>query len=323
MTDKDVLTQDEIDALLSGVDDGTVETDEADDSPEVNEYDLTNQDRVVRGRLPTVELIAERFIRRLRVNLPSQLKIPLEVGTGGVQVIKFSEYTETLYVPTCLKLLRVQPFSGTALMALDAKLVHRLVDRFFGGTGTGDVFEAKEFSPTERKVINRVVDYVLADFTAAWEEVMPINCEVIGDEINPGLVNVIGTSDAVLVTSYRIDLDDSSGELHIVFPYASLEPYKRVLDATGKQDGEDGDGAWQQAIEQLLMDVEIPLTCLIGDSEVRLRKLLRMQSGDVLDLDMNDLHAVSVENQPLFSATLGDSRGRLALEFNEFVGEER
>ena len=219
--DKDVLTQEEIDALITGVDDGAVETDgSGDDQRQVSEYDLTNQDRIVRGRLPTVELVSERFARLIRTSLPANLKVPLEVGPGGVQVLKFSEYIDTLYVPTCIKLLRISPFAGTCLITLDAKMIHRVVDRFFGGTGGMTAYEGNEFSPTEKRVINRIMALLVGHLEEAWQDAFPIQCEIIGEEINPGLVNAIAAGDAVMVSSYRLDLDESGGELHVVFPYA-------------------------------------------------------------------------------------------------------
>ena len=323
MTDKDVLTQDEIDALLTGVDDGVVDTDEEQsDAAAISEYDLTKQDRVVRGRLPTVELISERYSRAIRTNLPATLKVPIEVGPGGVQIIKFSEYMDTLYVPTCIKLLKIQPFSGVCLLTLDAKLIHQVVDHFFGGDGLTGGFEGKEFSPTERRVIDRIVSRLLQDLEEAWADVMPIQCDVIGDEVNPSLVNVISSSDAVLVTSYRLDLGESGGELHIAYPYGSLEPYKRVLDATSQQDDDGLDSAWRTSLERTLLDVDIPLNCLIGENELRLREVIRMTPGDVIDINMEEVHQVRAGRLPIFTATMGDSRGRFALEFNDF-GMER
>lgn len=323
MTDKDVLTQEEIDALLSGVDEGDVDTEVEGEDTDVAEYDLTRQDRVVRGRLPTVERISERFTRQIRTSLPACLRIPVEVGTGGVQVVKFSEYLETLYVPTAIQMVKIKPFAGMCLITLDAKLIHRVVDRFFGGMGETENFESREFSATEQKVISRIVDLLLDELQKSWSEVMPIQCELAGSEVNPGLLNVVPQSDAVLVTSYRIDLEDKGGELHVVFPYSSLEPYKRVLDSTSSQDDDGRDVAWYNALEQAVMDTEVPMSCVIGESTVRLRDLIRMRPGDVLDLQMDATHRVAVEKIPLFTATLGDSRGKFALEFENFEKEVR
>lgn len=319
MTDKDVLTQEEIDALLNGVDDGSLDTDlNEDGSTRITHYDLTNQDKVVRGRMPTLELIAERFARLLRNDLPASLKVPVEVGLGGVQVIKYSEYIDTLYVPTCIKLIRIKPFAGICLLTLDAKLIHRLVDLFFGGTGVVNSLEGKEFTLTERRVIDRIVSLVLKDFESAWKDELPIQTEVVGDEVNPGLVNVIPGSEVLMLCSFRLELEEGGGELHIAFPYAALEPFKGVLDATGKKESKDSNDQWRADMERSILDAELPLNCVIGDVQLRLRDLMRMRAGDVLDLNMQELHQVRVANVPTFTATLGDSRGKFALEFDSF-----
>ena len=318
MSDKDVLTQEEIDALLSSVDEGDLDEDGQDGPEKLSEYDLANQDKVVRGRMPTLELISERFARRLRNDLPSSLKFPIEVGPGGAQILKYSEYVDMLFVPTCIKLVRIAPFEGTCLLTLDAKLVHRIVDRFFGGDGNVDTFAGKEFTFTERRVIDRIVELVLADYQQAWKDVLPIAPRVVGEEVNPGLVNVLSSSEVMMVSSFRLELDDGGGELHIAFPYAALEPYRNLLDATTKTDQEASDGVWRAKLERALLDAHLPMSCVIGDSRVRLRELMNFTVGDVIDIDLFEHHEVRIANIPTFSATLGDSRGKFALEFESF-----
>jgi flagellar motor switch protein FliM len=318
MTDKDVLTQDEIDALLSGVDEGSLDTDVDENSANVTPYDLTSQDKVVRGRMPTLEVISERFARKLRSDLPSSLKFPIEVGPGGVQVLKFSEYVDMLFVPTCVKLLRVDPFVGTCLIALDAKLIHRIVDRFFGGDGMANTLEGKDFTMTEHRVIDRVLNLVIADYEEAWEDVLPIKVSVIGEEVNPALINVMGSSEVLMVSSFRLELDGGGGELHIAFPYVALEPYKALLDATSKKDNSNLDAEWRSAMERALLDAEVPISALIGDVQLRLRDMMRFEPDDIIDLDLQDNHPVRVAGIPTFTASLGDSRGKFALEFDSF-----
>lgn len=320
MADKDVLTQEEIDALLTGVDEGEVDTElSGDGKSQLTDYDLTNQDKVVRGRMPTLELISERFARMLRTDLPGSLKFPIEIGPGGVQVVKYSEYVDTLFVPTCIKLVRIHPFEGTCLVTLDAKLIHRIVDRFFGGDGVIESFDGKEFTFTEQRVIDRIVQLVLSDYQAAWQDVMPIRPEVVGEEVNPGLVNVLASSEILMVCSFRLEMEEGGGELHIAFPYASLEPYRNILDTTTKADHQASDGLWRSKLEGALLDAELPISCVIGDLQVRLRDLMQFKAGDVLDINMRELHQVRIANIPTFEATLGDSRGKFALEFESFT----
>jgi len=314
---KDVLTQEEIDALLAGVDDGAVEPGK-EDAEGISLYDFSNQERTVHGRLPTLEIISERFSRLLRNSLPSSLKFPIEVGPGGSEVVKYSEYIGSLYVPTSIKLLRIQPFAGTCLLTIEAKLIRRIVDLFFGGDGAAGSFEGKEFSLTEQRVINRITDLAISEFLLAWQDILPVSIDVINDESNPNLVNILNPSDALMVCSFRLELEDGGGELQIAFPYASLEPFKSVLDTTAQTETEDIDSAWRIALEHALLNAEVPLSCVIGEAQLKLRQLMRMQPGDVLDIDMQEVHQVSIANKPAFNASLGDSRGKFALEFATF-----
>ncbi|MEM7079562.1 MAG: flagellar motor switch protein FliM [Pseudomonadota bacterium] len=318
MVDREVLTQDEIDALLTGVDEGGVDLGDGVDDLDVSPWDLTSQDRVVLGRLPTVELVAERFARHLRHELPTSLKFPFDIGQGGVQIMKYSEYIEMLGVPTCIKMLRIPPFFGTCLLTITDSVVHCLVDRFFGGSGDVSELEGKDFTPTELRVIERVTDVILNNFRVAWEDVLPIECEVLATEVNPGLVNVMAQNDAVMICSFRVDIEELSGEVHMVFPYAALEPYKSILDSK-KPTHEDSAVEYRAGMEAAIMDAEMPLSCVIGTTVLRLRDLLQLAPGDVLDLNVDEQHEVRVASVPKFVANLGDSRGRFALEFETFI----
>ncbi len=321
MADKELLSREEIDALLSGVSEGAVDTEDSFDlsGAEVRPYDLTSQDRIVRGRLPIVEMIGERFARQLRGSLQTNLRFPIDVVSSGVQVLKFSEYVSTLFVPTFTKIVRVQPFGGQSLIALDAKLVFRLVDRFFGGNGKAAGADTRDFTPTERRVVRRVLDLAFVELAAAWNDVLPVQIEPIAEEINPALINGFTQSDVLMVTSYQVELQDGGGDLHVALPYDALEPYRSLLDAAGRSDELEQDESWTPNVERALLDSTVPLSCRIAEAEVKLRELLRLQVNDVIDIDVPELHVVRAAGVPSFLAKMGDSRGKLALEFERFV----
>ena len=175
-------------------------------------------------------------------------------------------------------------------------------------------------SPSPSDVsIDRIVQLILKDYQHAWRDVMNITPEVVGEEVNPGLVNVLASSEVMMVSSFRLELEDGGGELHIAFPYASLEPYRNLLDTTTKADHEASDGAWRNKLEHALLDTELPINCVIGDANVLLRDLMSFQVGDVIDINMQEHHVVQVAKVPTFTATLGDSRGKFALEFERFT----
>jgi flagellar motor switch protein FliM len=314
MTDKDVLSQDEIDALLTRVDD-----DDDDDlsltDGDVRPYDLTSQDRVVRGRLPTLELLGEKFARQLRGNLQQLLRYSVEVGAGGVQILNYGEYAATLYVPTSITVVKVNPLAGHGMVALDAKLVFRIVDQYFGGDGKHIAVEGRDFTPTEQRVIDRVLEVIYRDMAEAWSEVLPISIETVGREINPTLVNTFSEDDVMMVSTFHIELESGGGEIHVSIPYAALEPHRELLDTSARVDENEQDRNWLPALERRLLGSEIPLRCSVASKQVKLRHLLEMQAGDVIGVDMPEFHLVRANNVPAFYAKLGESRGNLALEF--------
>ena len=196
MAVQDLLSQDEIDALLHGVDDGLVQAETAAEPGSVKSYDLTSQDRIVRGRMPTLEMINERFARYTRISMFNLLRRSADVAVGGVQVMKFGEYVHSLYVPTSLNLVKIKPLRGTALFILDAKLVFKLVDNFFGGDGRHAKIEGREFTPTELRVVRMVLEQAFIDLKEAWQAIMEVNFEYINSEVNPAMANIVGPSEA-------------------------------------------------------------------------------------------------------------------------------
>lgn len=159
----DLLSQDEIDALLHGVDEVEEEDiEESEVSTSALEYDFSSQDRIVRGRMPTLEMVNERFARHMRVSLFNMMRRSAEVSINGIQMIKFGEYIHTLFVPTSLNMVRFRPLKGTGLITMEARLVFILVDNFFGGDGRYHAkIEGREFTPTERRIIQMLLKIIL------------------------------------------------------------------------------------------------------------------------------------------------------------------
>lgn len=317
MSDKEVLSQDEIDALLTSVDSGDVDTaqgTEVEDAPDIRLYDLTANDRVVRGRLPTLELLGEKFARQLRVDLQNLLKYPLEVGAGGVQILDYGDYVTTLYVPTSITIANITPLAGHGMVVIDAKLVSRMVDQFFGGDGRNISVEGRDFTPTEKRVIERILELIYRDLAAAWSDVLPVTLSTDSAEINPALINLFSDDDVMMVNTYHIELESGGGEIHITIPYAALEPYKDVLDASFRVEEISRNDNWTPALQRQLLDCDVPLRCSVGGKELRLRELMGLQVGDFIGIDMPEEHLVYASEVPAFYARLGESKGSLALE---------
>lgn len=317
MAVQDLLSQDEIDALLHGVDDGLVQAETAADPGTVKSYDLTSQDRIVRGRMPTLEMINERFARYTRISMFNLLRRSADVAVGGVQVMKFGEYVHSLYVPTSLNLVKIKPLRGTALFILDAKLVFKLVDNFFGGDGRHAKIEGREFTPTELRVVRMVLDQAFIDLKEAWQAIMEVNFEYINSEVNPAMANIVGPSEAIVVSTFHIELDGGGGDLHVTMPYSMIEPVREMLDAGFQSDLDDQDERWSKALREDVLDVSVPLSATVARRQLRLRDILHMQPGDVIPIELQDELVMRANGVPAFKVKLGSHKGNLALQVVE------
>ena len=317
MAVQDLLSQDEIDALLHGVDDGLVPTENAAEPGSIKSYDLTSQDRIVRGRMPTLEMINERFARYTRISMFNLLRRSADVAVGGVQVMKFGEYVHSLYVPTSLNLVKLKPLRGTGLFILDAKLVFKLVDNFFGGDGRHAKIEGREFTPTELRVVRMVLDQAFIDMKEAWQAIMEVNFEYINSEVNPAMANIVGPSEAVVVSTFHIELDGGGGDLHVTLPYSMIEPIREMLDAGFQSDLDDQDERWINALKQDVLDVAVPMSATVVRRQLLLRDILHMQPGDIIPVDMPEDMVMRANGVPSFKVKLGSHQGNLALQVIE------
>ncbi|MDO7926351.1 flagellar motor switch protein FliM [Pseudomonas sp. KFB-139] len=321
MAVQDLLSQDEIDALLHGVDDGMVQTESNNEPGSIKSYDLTSQDRIVRGRMPTLEMINERFARYTRISMFNLLRRSADVAVGGVQVMKFGEYVHSLYVPTSLNLAKIKPLRGTALFILDAKLVFKLVfklvDNFFGGDGRHAKIEGREFTPTELRVVRIVLDQAFIDLKEAWQAIMEVNFEYINSEVNPAMANIVGPSEAVVISTFHIELDGGGGDLHVTMPYSMIEPIREMLDAGFQSDLDDQDERWIKALKEDVLDVNVPLSTTIVQRQLLLRDILHMQPGDVIPVELPETLVMRANGVPSFKVKLGSHKGNLALQVIE------
>jgi flagellar motor switch protein FliM len=316
---QDLLSQDEIDALLHGVDDGDIDTESDLDPGQVKSYDLTSQDRIVRGRMPTLEMINERFARYTRISMFNLLRRTADVSVGGVQIQKFGEYVHTLYVPTSLNMVKFRPLRGTALIILDARLVFKLVDNFFGGDGRHAKIEGREFTPTELRVVQMVLNQGFIDLAEAWKAVFPVNFEYIHSEVNPSLANIVSPSEVVVVSTFHIELDGGGGELHITMPYSMIEPIREILDAGLQSDTDEQDDRWVKALREDVLNAKVDLECDVVTRDITLRDIADLKNGDVIPIDFPDYHVLTANGVPMFRTQLGQHNGNLALKVLEVI----
>ncbi|MBU2925292.1 flagellar motor switch protein FliM [Colwellia sp. 4_MG-2023] len=319
----DLLSQDEIDALLHGVDD--VEEEQiVEDSPTredgSSDYDFSSQDRIVRGRMPTLEMVNERFARHMRISLFNMMRRTAEVSINGIQMIKFGEYIHTLFVPTSLNMVRFRPLKGTGLITMEARLVFILVDNFFGGDGRYHAkIEGREFTPTERRIIQMLLKLIFEDYKESWSPVMDVSFEYLDSEVNPSMANIASPTEVVVISSFHIELDGGGGDFHIALPYAMLEPIRELLDAGVQSDKEDTDMRWSKALRDEIMDVPVALNTKFLEVDIPLNQLMELQAGDIIPIEMPEYITVLIEDLPTFRAKLGRSRENIALKIEEKI----
>jgi flagellar motor switch protein FliM len=319
MTGQDILNQDEIDALLHGVDSGAVKTEPEPVSGEAKGYDFATQMRIVRGRMPTLEMINERFARLFRISVYNLLRRTPEISVTPIQMCKFGEYIHTLHVPTSLNLVKINPFRGTALAVIDPKLVFAVVDNFFGGNGRFAKIEGREFTATENRIIHMLLKQAFSDLREAWTHVAPIEIEYLNSEINPHFANIVSPTEVVVVTKFHIELDGGGGDLHITMPYAMLEPLRELLDAGVQSDRADHDERWMASLREDSEDAEIELSTLLGRAQIKLGDLLNLKPGDIVPCDFEGKVTLLAEGVPIFRGGFGMSRNQQAVKLDERV----
>ncbi|HEX7116931.1 MAG TPA: flagellar motor switch protein FliM [Steroidobacter sp.] len=323
MSVNDVLSQEEIDALLHGVDSGAVKTEAPPAPGEVRRYDFANQVRIVRGRMPTLEMINERFARLFRTSLFNMLRRGPEVAVAPIKMQKFSEYVQSLHVPTNLNLVKILPLRGTALIVLDPKFVFAAVDNFFGGNGRFTKIEGREFTATEHRIIQMILKHVFTDLKEAWANVARLDIEYLSSEINPHFATIVSPTEIVVVTSFHVELDGGGGDVHITMPYSMIEPLRELLDAGVASDRVEHDERWVQALKDEIEDAEVELTTVLARSRITMEQLLEMKPGDVLPCDFNGRATIFAEDVPIFRGTFGVSHGQQAVQIEERVSRSK
>ena len=319
MDDK-FLSQDEINALLQGVTGETQDTKPTIDSSEAVSYDLATQERIVRGRMPSLELINERFIRLLRIGLFNLLRRTPEISINPIRNSKYGEFLRHLVVPTNLNLIKIPPLKGTAMIVMDPHLVFLLVDNLFGGDGRFQTrVEGRDFSHIEQRIIQRTLSIVFECLTKAWESIYPVNFEFIRSEMNTQFANIASPNEVVVTTTYRIDLGSIGGDLHLCLPYSMIEPIKDILRSSLHSESLSHDHRWAQLLKHQIQDAEVDAVADLCSIDTTLRKVLNMQVGDIIPFDMPDTLDVHVDYLPILTCSYGKLNGQYALQVEKII----
>lgn len=325
-----VLSQNEVDALLAAVSDGEVATADtakpsggagsvkAMDGKKVTSYDLTSQDRIIRGRLPQLEVIYEKFMRAFRVSLSSSLRKIASISLTSTEFLKFGEFINTLPMPTCMSVLRFGNLRGSALFVIESKLAYALVDSFFGGADRPYTkIDGKDFTPIELSIVRKVVELAIGDLESAWASVEKIGCSFVRTEVNPQFVGIVPPTDVVIASTFDVELENATGTITMVIPYATIEPIKQKLSTGFQVESDQTDKRlWTAIIKEQLLDTSCEIRINLGETQIVLEDLMCLKVGDVIPLTQDatgelDIH---VEDVKKFKGYYGNHHGTVAVQ---------
>ncbi len=322
---QDFLSQDEVDALLKGV---TGETDEPESGPDEGggprNYNLGTQERIVRGRMPTLELINERFARYLRIGLFNYMHRNAEISVGPIKVQKYSEFIRNLVVPTNLNLVSAKPLRGTGLFIFDPNLVFLVVDNMFGGDGRFHTrVEGRDFTQTEQRIIQGMLNVVFTEYGRSWKPVHDLNFEYIRSEMNSQFANIATPSEIVVSTTFSIEFGGSAAEMHICFPYSMMEPIRDLLYSSMQSDQLSTDKRWITLLRQQLQSAEVELAAELTHAALSLGQIQKMKVGDVIPVNIPETIVAKVDGVPLMECKFGQQQGQFAIQIERFIAQDK
>lgn len=316
-----ILSQDEVDALLQGIT-GESQKLEQEEAPTggIRDYDLAAQERIVRGRMPTMEVINERFARNVRIGLFNFIRKSPEVSIGGIKVQKFSAFLREIVVPTNFNIVSVKPLRGSGLIVCDPNLVFAVIDALFGGQGKFHTrIEGRDFSPTELRVILRLVETVIGEYKKAWHGIYPLELEYQRSEMQPQFANIATPSEIVVSTSFTLEIGETTGAVHFCIPYSTLEPIRDVLYSTIQGDSAEPDRRWVNLLKQQIQAAEVELIAELARAPATVEQLLAFKPGDFIELDLEKMIQAKVDGVPVLDCTYGTSNGRYAIKVDRLI----
>jgi len=316
-----ILSQDEVDALLQGI---TGESQKLEQEEQVSggirDYDLASQERIVRGRMPTMEVINERFARNIRIGLFNLIRKSPEVSIGGIKVQKYSAFLREIVVPTNFNIMSVKPLRGSGLIVCDPNLVFAVIDALFGGLGKFHTrIEGRDFSPTEQRVILRLVETITAEYRKAWHGVYPLEMEYQRSEMQPQFANIATPSEIVVSTAFTLEIGETSGSVHFCIPYATLEPIRDVLYSTIQGDSAEPDRRWVKLLQNQIQSAQVDLVAELAHAPATVEQLLSFKPGDFIELDLDPLIQAKVDGVPVFDCHYGTSNGHYSIKIDQLL----
>jgi flagellar motor switch protein FliM len=320
----DFLSQDEVDSLLRGVtgDAGAEEQAEVEDKSAPRAYNVASNERIVRGRMPTMEVINERFARMLRVSMFNLVRRTAEISVGQVRVVKFVDFIRNLVLPTNMNLVQAKPLRGNALMIFDPSLVFLVVDTMFGGDGRFHTrVEGREFTQTEHRIIQNILGAVFEAYTKAWEPVYPLEFEFVRSELNPQFANIATPNELVVVSTFDIGFNDVIGAVNICLPYSMIQPIRELLFSAMQGDHLSIDRNWNNLMARQVKQAEIELVAVLGQTKLTVEELMKVKVGDIIPLHVTENIIATVKDVPVMECKYGIFNDQYAVRVEKMLSE--
>jgi len=316
-----ILSQDEVDALLQGIT-GESQKLEQEELPTggIRNYDIASQERIVRGRMPTMEIIGERFARNIRIGLFNFIRKSPEVSINGIKVQKYSAFLREIVVPTNFNIVSVRPLRGSGLIVCDPSIVFSVIDALFGGVGKFHTrIEGRDFSATEQRVIERLVDCIIAEYRRAWHGIYPLELDYQRSEMQPQFANIATPSEIVVSSSFTLEIGETSGTIHFCIPYSTLEPIRDVLYSSIQGDSSEPDRRWVNLLKEQIKSAEVDLVAELGTAQATVEQLLSFKPGDFVELDLLPMIQAKVDGVPVFDCHYGTAEGHYAIKIDHLL----
>ncbi len=315
-----ILSQDEVDALLDGGSGGDQPAAPASAESGVRSYDLANQERIVRGRMPTLEIIHERFARNFRVGMFNFMRRTPEISIGAIRIQKYNAFLREMILPSNLNLVALKPLRGMGLFIFEPTLVFAVIDSMFGGSGKfHSRIEGREFTATELRIIQRMLEMALREYVNAWAPTFKLDLEYVRSEMQPQFANIATPSEVIVAVKFDIDLGDAGGGFHICLPYASIEPIRDLLFSSTQSDNGELDTRWLGLLSREMQSAELELVGTLAHAKATLKQVLKMRPGDVIALEPPDMVQLSVHGVPLVEGRVGTVRNRYAVQVERII----
>ncbi len=314
-----ILSQDEVDALLKGISGGEIEEPEEPIDAEAlgyQAYDFTRQERIVQVKMPAMEAISDAFMRAVRTSLSTTLRRIIDLTSAPIELERFGAFVRTLPVPSSLQIFRMAPFRGHALIVLEPKLVFTLVENFLGGTGTRNIrIEGRDFTAIEQRLIRRVVNLLLNDLEKAWYSLQPLKVQYIRSEINPQFAKICQPEDVVIICRYDVDMDRAVGSITVCIPMSNLESVKGKLLTTFQREQSDEDISIKRVLSENIKNIPVDFVVNLGRATISAGDVMELVVGDIIQLERrtDDLLPAFVAGERKYMGTPGVHRGNNAL----------